>query len=247
VLTGMKVIRARLKKGEEARFISHLDFTRAVERAARRACVPLVLSEGYNPHPRLSFGPALPVGTTSDAEYVDFYLDGEISAAEFARRLKPQLPPGLSLVEAREVWKGSPSLTSLLDTASYRVQVPVQPDLSLAGVEEAVQRFLAQEEIEVTRLRKKKGLRRVNIRPGIFSVETVELSGGRLVFDMKLVTGSLGTVRPEEVIEALASFTGWTLGKEGRRVHRTGLYCRRDGRYWTPMEKPHSAAGSTGS
>ena len=64
-------IRSRFKKYGLARYVSHIDMIRVFERAMRRADIPLAYSQGYHPHPMLSFSPALAVGVTSDAEYMD--------------------------------------------------------------------------------------------------------------------------------------------------------------------------------
>ncbi|MBE9566917.1 MAG: DUF2344 domain-containing protein, partial [Proteobacteria bacterium] len=57
----------RYRKGNEVRWLSHLDVKRTLERAMRRAELPLVLTRGYNPHLKLSLGPPLPLGATGDA------------------------------------------------------------------------------------------------------------------------------------------------------------------------------------
>jgi radical SAM-linked protein len=63
-------------KEERVKYISHLDFLRLVQRAIRRADIPVAYSQGFNPHPRLSFASALAVGVTSEGEYLDIYLIG---------------------------------------------------------------------------------------------------------------------------------------------------------------------------
>lgn len=67
----MEKIRIALQKGEATKYVGHLDFGRAVERALRRAKLPVAYSIGFNPHMKLSFGPALGVGIASESEYID--------------------------------------------------------------------------------------------------------------------------------------------------------------------------------
>ena len=71
-------------KGEKVKYISHLDFMRLVQRALRRAEIPVAYSKGFNPHPRLSFASALAVGTTSDGEYLDIILEKEMDPKPYA-------------------------------------------------------------------------------------------------------------------------------------------------------------------
>ena len=67
-------LRLRFSKGEQLKYISHLDLARAWERAFRRAGLPVAHSQGFNPRPRLQIAAALPVGVTGRAEYLDVWL-----------------------------------------------------------------------------------------------------------------------------------------------------------------------------
>ena len=67
----MAKLRLEITKGEEIRYISHLDYASAIERAIIRAKLPAAYSEGFNPHMKLSFASALAVGVTSQAEYME--------------------------------------------------------------------------------------------------------------------------------------------------------------------------------
>ena len=83
----MEKIRIALKKGEAIKYVGHLDFGRAIERALRRAKLPVAYSVGFNPHMRLSFGPALGVGIASEAEYVDVEMTESVDAKQFSQSL----------------------------------------------------------------------------------------------------------------------------------------------------------------
>jgi len=80
---------------EEGCFLSHLDLMRLMERAFRRANLPLAFSEGFNPHPRVSFASALAVGVTSEGEYLDVQLRENIPIQEVQKRLNMALPSGI--------------------------------------------------------------------------------------------------------------------------------------------------------
>ncbi len=90
-------------KGREIKYISHLDLARTMERALRRAHLPMVYSQGYNPRPRLAFASALPVGVTGREEIMDVWLTPPLEPLAIAQRLVPQLPPGIQLVHVRQV------------------------------------------------------------------------------------------------------------------------------------------------
>ena len=89
------LVRIKYGKPNAGRFLSHLDLMHAWERAIRRTGAPLAFSQGYNPHPKLAFGSALSVGTTSDGEYMDVELERDIDAEAFRQELAAALPPAL--------------------------------------------------------------------------------------------------------------------------------------------------------
>ncbi|MBX6723253.1 MAG: DUF2344 domain-containing protein, partial [Dactylosporangium sp.] len=70
----MQRVRIRYAKRGPLRFTSHRDFARAFERALRRADVPVAYSQGFSPHPRVSYASAAPTGAASEAEYLELAL-----------------------------------------------------------------------------------------------------------------------------------------------------------------------------
>ena len=75
-------LRLRYAKRGPARFTSHRDFSRALERALRRAEVPMAYSSGFNPHPRISYAGAAPTGSASEAEYLEIGLAKVLDPAD---------------------------------------------------------------------------------------------------------------------------------------------------------------------
>ena len=86
----MKCLRVRYSKLGKIRFVGHRDVARIWERALRKAEIPVLYSQGFSPHPRLSFGLALPTGFESEAEYVDIYLDDDFFDIDFKETLVNQ-------------------------------------------------------------------------------------------------------------------------------------------------------------
>ncbi|MFN8905038.1 MAG: TIGR03960 family B12-binding radical SAM protein, partial [Pseudanabaena sp.] len=116
-----RVQRVRLKFGKlgDMSLISHLDLHRFFQRAARRAAIPVAHTEGFNPLPRISIAKALPLGQTSNAEFVDFELTSHIPIAEFQQRFSAELDDDLPIYAIEEVEVHSPSLDSILEVAEY--------------------------------------------------------------------------------------------------------------------------------
>lgn len=115
-------LRVKYCKAEEIRFISHLDVTRCFQRGVRRIRLPVSYSEGFSPHPRMSFGPPLPLGVAGEAEYFDVLVDGRPGAG-WVESLNHALPEGLRVLEGRVMPPQGPSLMTLLNAAEYRIVV----------------------------------------------------------------------------------------------------------------------------
>jgi hypothetical protein len=116
--TGFRLQYAKL---DRVRFISHLDVVRVFDRALRKAGLPIAFSQGFAKHPKIAFGPPLPVGVTSRAEYLDLEFSAPVTTA-FVEALDAALPEGLSALAA-EPHKGSKpaSLMSCISQADYRI------------------------------------------------------------------------------------------------------------------------------
>src|SRR4051794_23378011 len=142
-------LRLQYAKRGRLRFSSHRDFQRALERALRRADVPMAYSAGFHPHPKISFANAAPTGTASEAEYVELALAARCDPEAVRVALDASLPDGLDVVQVVEAAPGA--LADRLEASEWFV---VLPGAVRADVEAAVAAFLAAERVEVERLTK---------------------------------------------------------------------------------------------
>lgn len=95
-------IKIKYTKGEEIKFISHLDHMRVLERAIRRADLPIAFSHGFNPRMQMSFKTkALKVGETSDACEAELTFEGWVKPEDVKERLNKVLPAGFRILEAQ--------------------------------------------------------------------------------------------------------------------------------------------------
>ena len=104
-------LRLFLAKKGRIKFVSHLDMFRMMQRAVRRADIPLWYTEGFNPHPYISFLLALSLGVESEGEPVDIRIVGNITADEVKDRLNKCLPEGLEVVECGAPFNKSGEIT----------------------------------------------------------------------------------------------------------------------------------------
>ena len=192
-------IRARFRKGERVRHISHLDVLRYWERAIRRAGLPLLYSQGFTPHPKIAFAAPLPLGFIGEGEIMEVLLQERVPLDVFAADLSAQSTPDLELREASEVALGLPALPTLLTWADYHLALHgVTPEHAV----ESVNAFLATETFPWRQEREGKKAREYDLRAGVASLR-VDTSEGRAVIDARLSCGQELTVRPEQLVAAL--------------------------------------------
>jgi radical SAM-linked protein len=228
------------KEGPVA-YVSHLDLNRMFERAARRAQLPVALSQGYHPHYRFSFGSVLPVGMEGEREYLDVELgaqkDKRFVPEEIQRLLERQMPLGIKIRRVREIPLEAPGLMALIDTACYLIWVRLLPEGAIQSAEEfqqVVDQALKCEAWPIIRTNDK-GSKEINARLG--------LAGLDLSWEQGLVQGNIWmnissqvAVRPGEVLDSLEQYGGLVWDRGSIRIRRTGLFVTRNGERQSPLE-----------
>ncbi|MGC9316627.1 MAG: TIGR03936 family radical SAM-associated protein [Armatimonadota bacterium] len=215
------------RKAGRMRFLSHLDLAAVIERAVRRADLPVKYSEGYNPSPQIGYASALPVGTAGERELAQIELERPVPADEILRRLSQQLPPELAVVEADTVSGQKKRHVSGRERAQYLVELePQTVDAEL--LQRAAAQIMNAGTLVIVRETKSR-IREIDIRPGIFELDVLEpgtdRAGPRLRMTLALTQQSL--VKPSEVLEvierALADFTGREHALQVRQITRLGI------------------------
>ena len=124
--------RVTFSKRGDARFLSHRNTMDVLERAIRAAGLPARYSEGFNPHMRLSMGPALALGLESREEVFD--VDGTAPfPSDAAARITAKLPPGVEVLSLRALAPGEPALSKAVKAARYAVRLESDEHLRRAG------------------------------------------------------------------------------------------------------------------
>lgn len=169
----MNSIRIKFIRGEEVKYISHLDIMRVFERAARRGNLPIAYSQGFNPHPQMVFGLPLSVGVTSQAEYADLELTEELSPEKLMGRFNRELPGGLAIIDAR-IRTGKANIMASISAASYDVLLASELGRDQGRLQEKIDEFLSQPAIMVEK-EGKRGKRNINIKPMVIKLELKKL------------------------------------------------------------------------
>ena len=191
-------VRVRYSKLEKVRFISAIDMGRIWERSLRRADLPIAYSEGFSPHPKVSFPDALTLGYASTGEYAELtFVDG-FDVLTAIPALNAALPAGMDVLDAVEVADGAPRLSKWLQASLWDIAYPDDAPERAAAVEE----IMAAATVIVGRERKDE-ITDVDIRPAIAQLQSVGRGGGpggvRVVLQH-----SEPPIRPQEIHEALA-------------------------------------------
>ncbi len=215
--------RAEIRKGEELRYLSHLDYAAVFERAILRAKLPIAYSEGFNPHMKISFASALAVGVTSDAEYMEFELSRHVCQPEVFDRLRAQLPKGADVLRLKEVHGKHKALMAEADLSRYRVMVPYAGEKEKALL--AVKNFNNAAEVVYTRVTPKK-TRTKEIKQYMASpLEiSVEADGLHILMDIRIT--SEGSVKPVEVLGQLRERFGLEIQENQANIHRTAIWAK---------------------
>jgi radical SAM-linked protein len=210
----MQRLRIRFSRGEEIKYISHLDLMRLWQRALVRAGLPLAYSEGFNPHPRMSLAAPLALGVTGEAELMDIYLAKWSSPHAFAAAIGRQLPRGVEIKQVFNIALTLPSLQSQMRFAEYRIGI--ETGKGRVEIESAINALLDRESIPWQHQRDT-GARHYDLRALVEDVWLADWRDGYAGIMMRLRCDSSGAGRPEQVAAAL----GFERYPEG--IHRTRL------------------------
>lgn len=235
-------LRIKFKKYGPVRFIGHLDVMRFFQKAIRRAGIDVTYSTGFSPHQIMSFAAPLGVGLISNGEYMDIQVnslpaprDGLTSCQVLVEKLNDASVRGLDVVSARVLPETAGNAMASVAAASYTVRFRegrepciFKGDLGDLGVsatlpgrksiQEAVNSFLAKDEILITK-ETKKGTREVNLRPGIY-----ELNWEEDAFHMLVDASSAGNIKPIHVITALLADCGEILQENALLITREDVF-----------------------
>ena len=198
-------IRIRYAKRGPLRFTSHRDFARAFERAVRRAGVPIAFSQGFTPHPKISYASAAPTGAASEAEYLEIGLQTHTDPAVVRTSLDAALSPGIDVLDAVEAEAGT-SLADRIDASAWRIELPgIEPE----ALARAVEAFRAATEVLVERLTKQ-GRRTFDTRGAVAKIEVIKgdaapsevMAVPCAILDI-VVRQVTPSVRPDDVLSGL--------------------------------------------
>lgn len=194
-------VRLKYSKTGLLRFLSHLEVMRVLERAIRRAELPMAYSQGFNPRPRIVYGTASSVGLASETELVDLVLAEDIPILEVTKRLNAVLPSGIDLKSAILLPDRAKPAMAITQASEYRITGQGDAVKVMNGLETMVGKtgFIVARQKET---------RTKNIEVGSMLIEffVKEMECGRMELILRLKDSPAGNLRPAEVLKALNAY-----------------------------------------
>jgi radical SAM-linked protein len=228
-------VRVKYAKAGRLVALSHLEMMHSLLRAIRRVRLPMAYSQGYHPKPRVSFGPALPVGVESVCEYMDLELIGIHEPAAIAARLAAALPTGLDVQEAFRIDSRAPSISASMRAIHYAAEFP--EEWSEERLSQRVSAFDALPMARVVRATPKGNPRNAGENVAQGKAREIDLKNivthvavegaGRVAFSLRVDPS--GSAKPAEVLGAIfgegSPPRGVKVLKEGVSFERTSRDC----------------------
>jgi radical SAM-linked protein len=193
-------LRLTFRKDGPARYISHLDLARTLERSLNRAKIPVAYTQGFNRRPRMQMATALPLGYTSSHELADIMLTEPMEPEAARAQMMVRMAPGIDVYQAVEVPVNAPSLQAATLESSY-IATLLDP-VDVAALQQQVAELMAAPTLLRVKERDKK-MREYDLRPLIFDLSASQTETGAAQIQMRLCLKPSETGRPDEVLLAL--------------------------------------------
>ncbi len=227
-----KALRFKFFRGQELKYIAHLDILRVFERAIKRAKIPVAYTQGFNPRQKLVFGLPMSIGLTSESEFADIELSEDMEPQEFITQINKGLPEGLKVEEA--VSRNTrDNIMNQITAARYEIVFEVKEPRSRFEIDTMIYGLLAEEEISVIK-KSKKGPRPVNVRPLIYSLSAEKIDTGKFKMKAFLSAGAENNLRADLLMQAFSQET--KLEIETVSMHRKALYASTYNEWKNPFE-----------
>lgn len=205
----------RFGKTERLRYVSHLDLQRFMQRALNRTELPIAWSQGFNPHPLMSFGSAMAMGWTSEYEIFEIRMAKDTTAQETARQMAAALPPDLPVIGAKAFADSRSAPMAMLKAADYMIAVEGAQSAQIIGM---LDEYMAKEHVMAMR-KTKTGEKEADIRAMTHLLKP-DLREANIFF-ARLSLTERATLKPDLLVRTLAQMAG--VQEPEIRVHRLSL------------------------
>lgn len=195
------LIRVKYKKIGDISYISHLDVVKLMERIARRAKLKLAYSEGFNPHPKIAFSPALQLGVQSECEFVDMELSEEYDVYDILALLNEKSIEGIVFTEISEI-EYSNSLVAFITHSVYKILVS-KDNIEEAELISGIESINSHKEILLTKKSKKGNVSEYNMKDFVGNIE-YQTTEDEIILTVEVCSGSEKSINPKKIMEFIS-------------------------------------------
>lgn len=225
----------KFKKEGKIRFISHLDLQKVFLRLFRICGIKPRYSNGFNPHPQLSFALPLSLGFASDAEYMELETEDEkgFDIDEISNKLKDYLPDGLSIVYIREKPQNiNKKLASYIDSVQYFIMGPwFEKWPTIKDANKEISGYLKQKSITYEKTSRKSGkTREIDIRPMVYDFKVDSVYYNNITLLCTLHSGPDSVLNPNILLSNFYTYLGESIEVTDLVITRTNVFCQIDGK-----------------
>ena len=221
----------KFSKEGAIRYISHLDLLRLFKRSFKRVGIKLQYSQGFNPHPKMSFAQPLSLGYTSIGEYLEFETADSYPPHEILEKINSVMPEGIEVLTCSELTGNGKTLAALTEYADYEIIIPGQAPLA-ENWNDRIKKYMEQDQILVQKHQKKSGKEiEINIKPMISELD-VMVDNNNITITSKLAAGSTANLSPEILIESFCDFVGLSYDRSEISVKRKEIYFHNSDRHF---------------
>lgn len=197
----MRLVRIWFEKTGKAKYISHLDLTRCITRAVRRAEIPLWYTEGFNPHPYITFARPLSLGIESLCETMDIKIESDINDSDILEKLSSVMPSGINLYKVAEPKMGAEEI----EFARYEIKMGFEEGQAAEFFNRA-REILSGDELIIEKSSKKgssKIMKMINLIDYLES-HIIGLKDNFVILDVVLPASNNFNINPNLLTTALA-------------------------------------------
>jgi radical SAM-linked protein len=193
----------KFEKRDEVKYIGHLDTMRTFTRCIKKTNLPIKFSSGFNPRVQLAFALPLAVGVTSECEYFDLELNGDVDTKEVINELNKSFPDGFKILTCEKFEKVK-GLMSLVTEATYEINLMISTDRIKEYVS-CINDAFSKDEIIANKNSKDGKEESINIKPLILDYNVKDLNYNTIVLSVHCLAGSKNNLNPNYLIQIIKS------------------------------------------
>ena len=175
-----------------------------MERIVRRTGLKLSYSEGFNPHPKTAFSPALQLGVQSHCEYLDMEFDEAVEEDLLIQKLNEKTVEGINFIEAKILTDKVDSLVAFITHSRYEIAVDEEDENKISKIISAINKINNTNEMLLTKKTKKGNIKEYNVKEYIGTIDLERKSDGLSIF-VDICSGSVKSINPKKIIELVES------------------------------------------